>query len=123
MGQPGESKRGAAEWARILFYANAAIWMPLAAITVVRAAGGTREERITGMVLTVLMFGNAVAMVLSALGLARRSRWFYLFAVAVVVVNLLLTWTDQVGWLDVVTGVLDLVLLGLLVVVRREYWG
>lgn len=123
MSQPAESKRRAAEWARLLFYANAAIWMPAAAITVVRAAGGTPEQRASAIALTVLMFANAVAMVLSALGLARRSRWFYLFAVAVVVVNLLLTWTDQVGWPDVVTGVLDLVLLGLLVVVRREYWS
>jgi len=122
MDQPATTRR-AKEWARILFYANAAIWMPLAAITVVRASGGSPEQRITGIVLTVLMVGNALAMVLSGLGLRRRSRVFYLFAVAVVLVNLVLAWADQVGWLDVLTGMIDLVLLVLLVVVRKEYWG
>lgn len=123
MGQPAESKRRAAEWARLLFYANAAIWMPAAAITVVRAAGGTPEQRASAIALTVLMFANAVAMVLSALGLARRSRVFWLFAVAVVVVNLLLTDVNPGGWLDWLTGGISLVLLVLLVVVRKEYWS
>ena len=107
----------------MLFYTNAAIWMPLAAITVRRASGGSPEQRMTGIVLTVLMVGNALALVLSGLGLKRRSRWFWLFALAVVVVNFVLTWTDQVGWLDVLTGAIDVVLLLLLVVVRKEYWG
>lgn len=115
--------RREAEWARILLYANAAIWMPLAAVTVSRASGGSAGERAGAIVLTVLMAGNALAMVLSGLGLRRRSRWFWLFALAVVAVNFVLTWTDEVGWVDVVTGGIDLVLLGLLVAVRKEYWG
>ena len=123
MGQPAEKKSRAKDLARMLFYANAAIWMPLAAITVRRASGGSPEQRMTGIVLTVLMVGNALALVLSGLGLKRRSRWFWLFALAVVVVNFVLTWTDQVGWLDVLTGAIDVVLLLLLVVVRKEYWG
>ena len=106
----------------MLFYADAAIWMPLAAITVVRAAGGSAEERLTAVVLTVLMLVNAGAMVLSGLGLARRSRVFYLFAVAVVVVNLLLMWLDQVGWADLLVGGLHVTLLILLIAVRKEYW-
>jgi hypothetical protein len=58
----------------------------------------------------------------SGLGLRRRSRWFWLFALAVVV-DFVLTWTDPVGWLDVLTGMIDLVLLVLLIVVRKEYWA
>ena len=42
---------------------------------------------------------------------------------AVLVVNIVLTVTDLVGWLDVLTGLLDPVLLALLAAIRGRYWG
>jgi ABC-type transporter Mla maintaining outer membrane lipid asymmetry permease subunit MlaE len=39
------------------------------------------------------------------------------------VINIVLTVTDQVGLWDVLTGVLDLVLLGLVIAIRGHYHG
>jgi hypothetical protein len=107
--------------AQALFYANAAIWVVLAAATVWRMAGGSPEQRASAVVIAVLMLGNAGAMLVSGVGLGRPSRLSYLLAVAVLLVNIVLTVTDQVGLLDVLTGVLDLVLLGFLIAVRKRY--
>lgn len=109
--------------AQVLFYANAVIWVLLAAATVWRMAGGSAEQRVSAVVIAVLMLGNAGAMLVSGIGLGRRSRLFYLRALAVLLVNLVLTVTDQVGLLDVLTGALDLVLLGLLIAVRKRHFA
>jgi hypothetical protein len=108
---------------RALYCANAVIWLLIGAATVLRMAGGTAEERTSAVVIAILMLGNAGAMLVSAVGLGRRSRLLYLFAIAVLVVNIILTVTDQVGWLDVLTGALDVVLLGLLISMRGRYAG
>jgi hypothetical protein len=67
------------------------------------------------------MLGNAGAMLFSAVGLGRRSRLLCLFAIAVLVVNIILT--DQTGLLDVLTGALDVVLLVLVVSMWGRYAG
>lgn len=118
-----EFRPTAIQLAQALFYANAAIWVVLAAATVWRMAGGSAEQRVSAVVIAVLMLGNAGAMLVSGVGLGRRSRPFYLLALGVLLVNLVLTVTDQVGLLDVLTGALDLALLGLLVAVRKHYFA
>jgi hypothetical protein len=111
------------QWAQALFCANAVIWVLIGAATVRRMAGGSAGQQSAAWITAILMVGNAGAMLMSAVGLGRRSRLLYLFAVAVLVVNIILTVTDQVGWLDVLTGLLDLVLLALLIAIRGRYWG
>lgn len=111
------------QWAQALFCANAVIWVLLAVVTVLRMGDGSAGQQQAAPFIAILMLGNAVVMLVSAWGLGRRSRLFYLFAVAVLVVNIILTITDQVGWLDVLTGLLDLVLLALLAAMRGRYWG
>jgi len=67
------------------------------------------------------MFGNASAMCLAGWGLERRNRWFYAFALVVLGINIILTFTDQVGIYDWITLAIDLILLALLILVRKEY--
>jgi hypothetical protein len=59
---------------------------------------------------------------LSGALLPKRRLLFYLFALAVLAVNVLLTFTDQVGALDWITLVIDLVLLGILIVARKQFY-
>ena len=68
------------------------------------------------------MFGNAGAMLLAGLGLGLRRLLPWLFAMAVLLVNILLTFTDQVGILDWVTFAIDIVLVMLLFANRSRYW-
>jgi lysylphosphatidylglycerol synthetase-like protein (DUF2156 family) len=82
-----------------------------------RYPGGSITLWISGL----LMFGNAATMLLSVLGLGTRRRLFYFFSLAVLAVNLVLTFTDQVGFLDWITFAIDLVLIALLVATRKLY--
>jgi hypothetical protein len=107
-------------WAQCLFVLNAAIWLVFGIVSVVRIAGNAGQG-VTAVVVAVLMFGNAGAMALSGALLGQRRLLFYLFALAVLVVNIVLTFTDQVGALDWITFALDLVLLGILIVARKDF--
>ena len=82
---------------------------------------GPVGQQSAALIVGILMVGNAGAMLVSGIGLGKRSRLFYLFALGVLLVNLVLTVTDEFGLLDLLTGVLDLALLGLLITIRDRY--
>ena len=69
----------------------------------------------------ILMFGNAAAMLLAGLGLATRRRLAFYFAIFILLVNIILTLTDQFGALDLATLVIDAILLGILFASRSIY--
>lgn len=71
----------------------------------------------------ILVFGNAAAMLLAGIVIGWPRRLFYLFALAVLGVNIVLTFTDQVGIWDVLTLLVDLALVGLLIAGRNWYFG
>jgi hypothetical protein len=66
-------------------------------------------------VVGILMFGNAGAMLLAGIGIGKPRRLFYLFAMAVLAVNIILTFTDQFGIFDLLT------LLAFLILARSWY--
>ena len=105
--------------ARILFALNAAAWILLGVSSLLRLrpAGGAS----VGWVVTILMFGNAVAMAWFAWVLGKRRTLWYWLAVAVVAINVLLSVTDQFGPLDLVVLLADAVLLILLLAARRDF--
>lgn len=112
----------AMRWAQGLFFLNAAIWLVLGVASLVRL-GGSDGGVVTAVAVAILMFGNAGAMALSGALLPSRRLLFCLLALAVLAVNIVLTFTDQVGALDWITFAVDLVLLGILVVARRQFFG
>jgi hypothetical protein len=112
----------AMRWAQGLFFLNAAVWLLLAVASVIRL-GGNQGQGVTALVVVILMFGNAAAMALSGALLPKRLLLFYLFALAVLAVNIVLTFTDQVGALDWITLAIDLALVGILIVARKQFHG
>ena len=112
--------------AQVLFFLNAAIWVILGITSLLRVSRSPTSI-MTAIVIGILMFGNAGAMVVSGFGLGKW-RGFYYLALAVLLVNIVLTFTDQVGLLDILTFVLDLALLVLLIATgkhclhRNERW-
>ena len=103
--------------AQVLFILNAVVWLYLGTLSLVNP----RIPGTLGQIIVILMIGNAGALLLCAYGLGKRKKWFYYAALAVLVVNILLTFSDQMGVIDWSTLVLDLVLLGFLLSVRKEY--
>lgn len=93
---------------------NAAIWLVFGIISLVRITNGSPSQTITALVVGILMFGNAVAMLLSGILIGKGKRRYYFLAAAVLVVNIFLTFTDQVGLLDWITLAIDLLLAGFL---------
>jgi uncharacterized membrane protein len=103
----------------VLFSLNAAIWLAFGIVSLV----DPRIPGLTGQIIAFLMFGNAGALLLSAYGIGKRKKWLYFVAGAVLAVNILLTFSDQMGVYDWATLALDLVLVGLLIAIRKEYPG
>ncbi len=100
-----------AQW---LFALNAVIWLAIGAATLLRQSG--RGSSVGIWVLAVLIAGNAAAMAVCAWGLGQRGKLFIYLALLVLAVNILLTFTDQFGLLDLLTLLLDLVILALVLV-------
>ena len=107
--------------AQALFFLNAVIWLVLGVVSLVRMTNGNPDHAITAWIVSILMFGNAGAMLWSGVGIGRQQKWFYYLAIAVLIVNIVLTVTDQFGALDLITLVIDLALFGLLIATRRRY--
>ncbi len=107
--------------AQALFFLNAVIWLILGIVSLLRLSRGGPIPVVAALVIAILMFGNAGAMGISGIGLGTQRRGFYYLALAVLLVNIVLTFTDQVGVLDFLTLALDLALLGLLIATRKRY--
>ncbi len=108
--------------AQILLYNNAVIWVGFAAWTILRLATRSSSQQAGYMVIALLMLGNAGAFLLAGLGLSKPNRLSWLFAMAVLAVNIVLTFTDEVGALDLITAALDIIIVGLLIATRKQFW-
>lgn len=104
------------------FFLNAVIWLILGMWSLVRLEGKS-DQSITMVVIAILMFGNMAAFIFCGFTIGRRSVWFTVIAFLVLGVNILLTFTDQVGLIDWITLVIDLGILGLLIAGRKHLMG
>lgn len=71
--------------------------------------------------MAVLMFGNAVVLFWVARKILERKKWSYYIGVAVTVINLVLTVTDDLGILDFLVLALNMVTLVLLIRLRAYF--
>ena len=104
-----------------LFFLSSLIWLAFGAYTLLGMAG-RYPNQITIYVVGIVMIGNLGAMALSGFLLSKQNKRFYVFALLVIVVNILLTFTDQFGLFDFITMVIDLVLFGFLISIRKQYF-
>ena len=115
---------GSVRIARILFYLMAATWLVFGVLSLVRLFNRSGSP-LTPLVVAILMMGNVVAMALAGLLLGRPRKLWHLFALAVVLVNIVLTFPDEFGLFDLLTLIVDLVILGLLLArpARAYFWS
>lgn len=74
------------------------------------------------MGIALLMLGNAGAFLLAGLALNRPGRLTWLFTLGILAVNIILTFTDEVGALDLITAALDTMIVGLLIATSKQFW-
>jgi len=112
---------GALRLARWLLLANAAIWLVFGLLTHIRPEGLSGLGQAFYWIVAGLMAANAALFLASAIavGLKRRAAWT--FILAVLAVNILFTFTHQVGFFDLATFAIDAVILALLLVKFRWY--
>jgi hypothetical protein len=103
-----------------LFLMNTAIWVLLGILSLAKLRSGPNQV-IVALMIAILMFGNAGAMLVAGIGIGRQNRWFFYLGIAVLLVNILLMFTDQFGFYDFITLAIDLILLGLLIATRGHY--
>lgn len=96
--------------AQILFGLNAAIWLAFGMFSLNRLSATAVST--TLWIVALLMLGNAGAMLLCAWLLRRPGRVALGVTTAVLAANILLTFTDQVGFFDIATFLLDVVIAG-----------
>jgi hypothetical protein len=106
--------------AQTLFFINAAIWLVFGFYTLFRMAN-RYPGHIMVYIVGVLMLGNVTAMALCGFLLGKKNKWFFFLALFVLAANILLTFTDQFGFFDLATLVLDLVLFAILISIRKQY--
>lgn len=108
---------------QILFYVSGAVWVLLGIAALWRMNAGGLLTPISAIMIGMLMFGNAFILLLAGVGLAERTRLTYLFALLILVVNIVLAFTDQFGLFDLLTLLLNLLILALLLIYRKQLWA
>jgi hypothetical protein len=97
--------------AQVLFILNAGIWGILGFVSLLRIPQSFPNMGLTGWIIAILMFGNAAAMLWSGIILGKHKKWLDVLALIILLVNIVLTFTDEFGALDLITLVIDLELL------------
>lgn len=111
--QPATSPavRRAAQW---LLYLSAAIWTVLSLVTWIRMSARFPEQPAAAALLAFLMLGNAAIFVWLGSALGKGRPWVYWLGALFLLVNIVLSVTDEFGFIDLLTMAIDLLVLGLM---------
>jgi hypothetical protein len=100
-----------------LFFVNAAIWFLFGAMNLVRVM---ETGSVARWILTAMMIANAAILVWFGMEIADRQTQLFPLAIVYTAFNVVLSLTDQFGWIDFLILLLNLCLLGLLFVTRHR---
>jgi len=104
---------------RVLFFLNALFWLGFSIYVVLDMINNLNLS--SAIFVGTFMFGNAGLMIWSGVLLSRLQKWGYYFALIIILINIFYTLSVQFGFLDVITFVLDLIILLLLIFFQKEF--
>ena len=99
----------------VLFTLNGVIWAVLGVLRMIGLTEGLAQSAASGLTIGGLMLVNGGIMLWFGGKNRFQSKHFYILAAAFLGVNILLTIADQIGALDWITGLIDVLILGLLI--------
>jgi hypothetical protein len=102
---------------RILFFVNAAVWLVFGTLSVIQYFEAGSLIR---LVYAILMIANAVVMAWFGVMIITGRNWVFFLGILYMAVNVVLSITDQFGWIDALILLLNLVILGLLFITRQR---
>lgn len=103
-----------------LFFFNAALLTALG-IGSMFQVGIRADMNFIRMFYTILMFGDALAMLACGLLIRARKTAIFWSVVALISLNVVLPIFDQFGMVDLLFVLLNILMLGLLLIFRREF--
>lgn len=106
-----------------LFWLNAAVWLTFGIWSMMRIGSNSDVNPITLWAIAILMLGNTAAFIWCGWAVQKQASWYRYTILLVLFVNILLTFTDQVGLFDILTLLLDLILLVLLLMLFQQRNG
>ena len=103
---------------RTLFFINAVVWLAFGVSSLLFRAldGGS----LTRWVITAMMVANAVVMIWFGVMIVSGRNWVFFLAILYMALNVVLSITDQFGWVDALILLLNLVVLGILFLARHR---
>ena len=105
---------------RYMFFLNAAVWLAFGVSSLLfRALDGGSLAR---WVITTMMIANAIVMIWLGVMIVSGRKWVFFLAILYMVLNVVLSITDQFGWIDAIILLLNLVVLGMLFVTRQRMY-
>ncbi len=105
---------------RILFFVNAALWLGYV-VYIYYDMAVVNKNLTSADIVSLFVFVNAVAMLISGIQLAKTQKWTYYLALVVVGANLLLTLLNILDLFFLGVFLLDLFILFNLWRMRRNY--
>ena len=103
---------------RTMLFVNAATWLVFGGMGFLRAQTNSNNLR---FLLSILMVVNAIVMLVLGLLLTSERSWVFFGGILYMALNVVLSITDQFGWLDALILLLNLIVLGLLFVTRQRF--
>ena len=100
-----------------MFFLNAAVWVLFGVLSLLRALDGGSSLR---WFISILMLTNAVVMLWFGVMIVTGRNWIFFLAILYMAINVVLSITDQFGWIDALILLLNLAVLGLLFVTRQR---
>jgi hypothetical protein len=105
---------------RYLFFITVVVLSVLGAGILMRV-NDNPDMKIVYVIYALLMFGDAIAMLVCGLYIGRRVQAIYWFAVIVLGLNIILTIFDQFGLIDLLFSLLNVFTLAGLLISRKEF--
>lgn len=106
------------KWTRTLFLINAVIWLVFGILSFLLRA--LEDGSLARWVITILMLTNGLVMIWFGMVILSGRSWILTLGIVYMALNLVLSITDQFGWIDALIFSLDLCLLGFLLVARHR---
>ena len=102
--------------ARWLFILLGVIWLAFGTSSIARVSDNSGSVPSTVLwIIAILMFVNALLLFWTGWGIGRGNRLYFYFGLLILAGNIFLTFTDEFGTFDLVTLIINIVLLILLI--------
>ena len=100
-----------------MFFLNAAVWVVFGVLSLLEAIDGGSSWR---WIISILMFANATVLGWLGVMIVSGRKQMVFMAILYMALNVVLSITDQFGWIDALILLLNLIVLGLLFITRTR---